>query len=442
MGFWNNFWGYVKKKIEEYDGESKRAVKIQEWEDIKHYSPLAIANAKLTSLACDEATIELETDSSVAEVLKPLVEDLEARRYEICSMMNGKGGCFVTMATSEDDEAYHRIISPADVSVRKMSGKKMREVAMIIDKKIVKDREYRLIRHHVLEDNGTLYIYYYTTDKDGKGQYLEEWEHFKEDNTAYLNANNIGVAYFKSPQDSRGISPVWGVPLNFGCEEEEAEIKNDREALRGEMKKAAMKLFVDKSITRVEHTENGERYDLPEDVYVIQKKAGVDGGLIDEFAPSTRYNDFKAKLDNSKAEWEDIVGLDRGFLTEAERTAKATATEVKTANVKTRSFVKKIQAAMYDGILAAITADAVFLDVSTDLWAITVDWFDAFEDEDAQYERLANAVDRGVAEKDDEMQWLFPNLTPEERFQKLARIESSKSAAESNTLDNIINGGA
>ena len=441
MGFWSNFWGFVKKKIDQYDEEKKIVVKVQDWEDVREYNPLAIANTKLTSLVCDEATVELQTDSTLVEPLRHLAENLGAKRYEICAMMNGKGGCFVTMATGEDDEPYHRIIAPADVSVYRMVADKMYEVAMVIDKKIVKHREYRLIRHHILDENGTLYVYYYTTDKSGNEEYLAEWEHYKNDNVMYMSAFNIGVAYFRSPQDSRGLSQ-WGVPLNFGCEEVEEEIRTARKDLNEEMKLMKAKLFADKSITMAEKTKEGARYDLPEGIYTIQKRAGIDGTLIDSFAPSTRYNDYKQKLIDAKADWEYMVGLDRGFLTEAEHTAGATATEIRTANTKTRSFVKKIQSAMFDGIKATLEADAVFLNIPLDLYTVMVDWFDAFLDEDAQYNRIASAVDRGVLEKEDELRWLYPNMTDEEIADKLARIQANNQVNTDVALERILNGGA
>lgn len=440
MGFWSNFWGFVKKKIYEYDEDKKIQVKIQSWEDVREYNPLAIANTKLTSLVCDEATVELQTDSTLVEPLKLLADDIEAKRYEICAMINGKGGCFVTMATCEDDEPYHRIIAPADVSVYRMVANKIYEVAMVIDKKVVKHREYRLVRHHILDENGTLYVYYYTTDKSGNEEYLLEWEHYKNDNVAYYNANNIGVAYYKSPQDSRGLSPVWGVPLNFGCEEEEQSIKTARNNLGEEMHLMKTKLFADETISRKISTKDGDRFDLPEGIYTIRKKAGVDGTLIDSFAPATRYNDYKQNLIDAKADWEDMVGLDRGFLTEAEHTAGATATEIRTANTKTRSFVKKIQSAMFDGIKATIEADAVFLNIPLDLYTVTVDWFDAFINEEEQYQRLANAVDRGILEKEDELKWLYPNMTNEEIADKLARISATHVTNTDQALERILAG--
>ena len=441
MGFWSNFWGFVKKKIDQYDEEKKFVVKVQDWEDVREYNPLAIANTKLTSLVCDEATVELQTDSTLVQPLIPLAENLEAKRYEICSTMCGKGGVFVTMATGEDNEPYHRIIAPADVSVYRMVADKMYEVAMVIDKKIVKHREYRLIRHHILDENGTLYVYYYTTDKSGNEEYLAEWEHYKNDNVAYMNAFNIGVAYFRSPQDSRGLSQ-WGVPLNFGCEEVEAKLKKASKDYDEEADLMKAKTFADESIVRKITTKEGERFDLPEGIYTIRKKAGVDGTLIDSFSPPTRLADYKQKLIDAKADWEDMVGLDRGFLTEAEHTAGATATEIRTANTKTRSFVKKIQSAMFNGIKATLEADAVFLNIPLDLYTVMVDWFDAFQDEQEQYNRIVSAVDRGVLEKEDELRWLYPNMTDEEIADKLARIQAQGQVNTDMALERILNGGA
>ena len=439
MGFWSNFWGFVKKKIDQYDEEKKLVVKVQDWEDVREYNPLAIANTKLTSLVCDEATVELQTDSTLVEPLKPLAENLEAKRYEICAMMNGKGGCFVTMATGEDDEPYHRIIAPADVSVYRMVADKMYEVAMVIDKKIVKHREYRLIRHHILDENGTLYVYYYTTDKSGNEEYLAEWEHYKNDNVMYVNAFNIGVAYFRSPQDSRGLSQ-WGVPLNFGCEEVENQIKVARNNLDEEMHLMKTKLFADETVARKIGTKDGERFDLPEGIYTIRKKAGVDGTLIDSFAPSTRYNDYKQKLIDAKADWEDMVGLDRGFLTEAEHTAGATATEIRTANTKTRSFVKKIQSAMFDGIKATLEADAVFLNIPLDLYTVNVDFFDSFADETEQWNRLLQGRENGVVEDEDLITWLFPTLSEQEKADKIARISEKTKLNTDEALNRILQG--
>ena len=69
-----------------------------------------------------------------------------------------------------------------------------------------------------------------------------------------------------------------------------------------------------------------------------------------------------------------------------------------------------------------------------------VDFFDAFIDEEAQYQRLANAVDRGVLEKEDELKWLYPNMTDEEIADKLARISATQATNTDQAIENILNG--
>jgi hypothetical protein len=70
-----------------------------------------------------------------------------------------------------------------------------------------------------------------------------------------------------------------------------------------------------------------------------------------------------------------------------------------------------------------------------------VDWFDAFLDEEAQYNRIASAVDRGVLEKEDELRWLYPNMTDEEIKEKIARNDAQKQSNSDLALERILNGG-
>ncbi len=450
MGFWRNFWKNLKA-LGEYETESDRRLplKVQEWTDYRHYCPLDVIVSKVTVVSMDEATIDLESDSKLTEPLQKLCDEIEAKRYKICSMMLGEGGCFATLATGESGQPYHIIAKQSDVSVYKVSADTIYEAAIIIERKIVKNKEYRLIRHHLLDENGTLWIYYYTTDKNGNSKHLDEWEHYQHEGVKFLNANHIGIAYFKSPQNSRGLEPFFGVPLNFGCEELEEQIRKDRKALADEMKNAEMILFADESITRVEKDNkapissvlSNQKLKLPEKLYTIRKKAGIDGTLIDSFAPATRYEDYKKKLDKSCMEYEDQIGLNRGFLTEAEHTSGATATEIRTANIKTISTMKNVQAAFYNGTEQLLEADSIFLGIALDLWTLKVDWYNPFEDEASQWKNLLEAYDKGAAEIEDLILFRFPNLSPAEIEEKVQRINKSKKADTANALDKMFMGG-
>ena len=95
---------------------------------------------------------------------------------------------------------------------------------------------------------------------------------------------------------------------------------------------------------------------------------------------------------------------------------------------------------MFDGIKATLEADAVFLNIPIDLYEVTVDFFDAFQDEQELYNRIVSAVDRGVLEKEDELRWLYPNMTDEEIADKLARISAQAQTNTDNALERILAG--
>ena len=95
---------------------------------------------------------------------------------------------------------------------------------------------------------------------------------------------------------------------------------------------------------------------------------------------------------------------------------------------------------MFDGIKATLEADAVFLNIPLDLYTVMVDWFDTYEDYDKQYERIVSAVDRGILEKEDELKWLYPNMTDEEIADKLARISATQATNTDQALERILAG--
>ena len=95
---------------------------------------------------------------------------------------------------------------------------------------------------------------------------------------------------------------------------------------------------------------------------------------------------------------------------------------------------------MFDGIKATLEADAMFLNIQLDFYTVTVDWYDAFLDEEAQYNRIASAVDRGVLEKEDELRWLYPNMTDEEIEKKISRIRAFSEVNTEAALERILSG--
>ena len=436
--FWDAFWQSMKtayNKAFRY----KITDNTQEFRDTKHINFLSVFVAKLTNLANIESTYEIESDSTQTEELKRLCKDIEANRFEIVSEMLGTGDFWIFPAHNKNGELYHRYISSDKVQILNTDGDKVTDVLGIIDEYVDnKNNTYFLNRRHTL-NGGTLYIETYITDDNNKRKNLDIWEEFNGVTYQLENANHIGVGRFKSPTSSRGLSPIYGVALNFGCEEIEKKIFHTLELIENEFNNAESKIFTDpRNLVRDEKT--GE-YKILDNIFAMQTRAGATGESIEIYAPSIRYAEFQAKLFDDMRQYEQLVGTDRGFLTPFESGNATTATEIRRANASTIALIDKIHTAIKNGVEMCLKADAVFLNIAPDLYTVNFDFFDAFEDTDKQYERIVSAVDRGILEKEDELKWLYPNMTDEEIAEKLERISNAQTVDTNSALERILGGG-
>lgn len=437
--FWNAFWSAIKYAYNKTFKESP-VQDVQEFKDTTKHNFLAIFVGKLNNLACIESTYDVESDSTLAEPLKELCKDIEDKRFDIVEKMLGEGDLWVFPAHHKDGTLYHRYVDKDYVRILNTDGDNVTDVIGVIDEYLSNDNKtYYLNRRHTL-DNGNLIVEVYTTNERNERVYFEPWQEF-EGIIQYTNANHIGVGRFKSPTSSRGLSPVYGVPLNFGCEEIEKTIFNDLRIIETEFKRAESKVFADPLVLKKGENAKGDgEYTIPEGIFPIDTRGGTNGANISIFSPAIRYNEYYAKLNNDMQQYEKQVGTDRGFLTPYESGKCVTATEIRRSNASTIALIDKIHNSIENGVNMTLEADAIYLNVSTDFYTVKFDFFDAFEDVDKQYERIANAVDRGIAEADDELQWLFPSLTEEERAEKIERIKAEKQANSDVALQNILMG--
>ena len=435
--FWNAFWNAIKTAYNKAFKEPVRGC-AQEYRDTHRINFLAIFVSKLNNLSNTESTYEVESDSVQSERLKELCKDIEEKRFEITSEFLGVGDYWVFPSHDERGNLYHRYVTQDKVRVLNMDGESITDVIGIIDEYVDdKNQVYFLNRRQTLE-SGTLTIETYVTNERNERVILAEWEHLDGVIYRFTGAEHIGLGRFKSPVSSRGLSSVYGVPLNFGCEEIEEKIFHDLEMIEGEFENAESKIFTDpRNLVRDEKT--GE-YKMIENIFAIQQRAGQNGSNIDVYAPAIRYSEYQAKLLDDMQQYERQVGTDRGFLTPFESGTAATATEIRRANASTIALIDKIHSAIKSGVEMTLAADAVFLNVASDLYSVKFDFFDAFEDADKQYERIAGAVDRGVLEKEDEIKWLYPNMSAEEIAEKLARISEGQELNTDVALERMLQG--
>lgn len=439
--FWNNFWYAIKTAYNKAFKEVPKEA-TQEYRDTKHINFLAIFVSKLNNLANTESTYDVESDSTQTERLKELCKDLESKRFEITENMLGDGDMWVFPAHDSNGELYHRYVNQDRVRILSMDGEKVTDLIGIIDEYVDdKNKIYFLNRRHTLNGE-TLTIETYTTNEKYEQISLEDWEQY-EAIYELQGVNNIGVGRFKSPVSSRGLSAVYGVPLNYGCEEIETKIFNDLAMIETEFERAESKIFADPMILRKGKGKDGlDEWQMPEGMFPINHRSGGPGTSIDIFSPAIRYNDYQSKLLDDMQQYEQQVGTDRGFLTPFDDGKATTATEIRRANASTIALIDKIHTSIKNGVEMTLAADAIFLNIADDLYSVVFDFYDSFEDADKQYERIVSAVDRGILEKEDELRWLYPNMSDDEIADKLARIQAQGQVNTDAALEKILNGGA
>lgn len=439
--FWNTFFAAIKQA---YTKAFKTPIKsvVQSWQDISKINFFAVFVSRLNNLVNIEATFDVVSDSAQAEPLIDLCGDLEKKRHAITSSMLADGDYFVFPATNDKGELIHSYLTQDQVRIIDMSGDNITEAYGIIDFYVDdNNKEYYLLRHHKLETNGDLYISYYIVDKAMKPAVLERWEYLRNENYVFKGANHIGFGRYKSPADSRGLSAIYGVPLNFACQEIEEKIRTDLKQIDDEFKNGKSVIFTDpRNLKKGKDAEGKGEYKLAENIIPIQQRSGDTGPNIDIFSPALRFSEFYAKLQNDFAIYERQIGTNKGILTENEATATATATAVKRANADTIALIDKIRNAIDEGNEMTLNADAMFLNVSADLWSYNSDWYDPFEDPAEQWQRLIEAKNNGAAETSDLIRWEFPQLSEEEVAEKLERIKAEQTANAEGAVERILQG--
>ena len=433
--FFNHFADIFKRRRKEPVESEAQAI-----EDISQINFLAIVSNTLNNLANCYATFDLDTKTENAQIqhLKELCEKLEQNRYQITDEMLTKGDYFVFPTTDEQGVINNSFLPLSRVRIVEIDDTGIKELYAIIDTyKDENNKDYMLVRHHKLLPDGTLEIEHLAEAKNGEPASVAKWSAYTGNVLRYINANHIGVGRYKSPANSRGLSPVYGVPLNFGCASLEEAIFNDIEMINREMENGKSLIFTDPRNV----VPDGTDYKFANNIIPINSKVGLQS-QIDIYNPSLRFTPYYENLVADLSMLERQIGVSKGILTENETSYTATATAVKRANADTIAMINKIRDAIDIGNKDTLIADCVFMNVRTDQWKYVSDWYDAYEDAGEQYERIRLGIENGYAEKADGTRWLFPSLDEEQIQEKLARIAAEQARTADTALDNLLNNGA
>lgn len=448
--FWQAFWQSMKSAYSEFKAPIEDT-SVQKYSDITAVNFLAIFVTKLSNLGLTEATFNVKSDSKLTEPLEKLSTDLQNKRYSIVESMLSDGDCFIFPALDNEKHLYHSVLPQERVRITKLDGEHVIEAFGIIDTTTISNKTYFLLRKHALT-NGNLEITYEVVTDQNVPASISKWEDINGLKVVFQNANHIGFGRYKSPTSSRGKSPIYGVPLNYGCGDIEHKIQDTLQQIVQEFDNGQSRIFTDprniKRPTRTYKNESGNTvveeygsYKLEDFIIPVKQQQGMQGNNIDIFSPALRFSEHYDKLISQFALYEKQVGTSRGILTDNETTTQATATEVKRANSDTIALLEKIHNSVDSGNKDTLLADCVYLNIPQDTWEYSSDYFDPFDNPDEQFNRLKEAANLGAIRKERITKWLFPSLSDEEVEKEIQQIAATRQAEQDIIIDSLLSQG-
>lgn len=463
--FWVALLSKINDKINQWLNAPKSKLPTMDAGDDTVVNFFAMVVKKVLNRALMGAEFDVISDSTQAEPLKELCEDLNRNAYKITANMiagnenisgNSVAECWAVpsfIKVQGENKLVHSYIDGSRVLITGIRDDgEISECYMVLNVVKRNDKNYLLYRKHILSDEGDLSISFFVADDNANIVEVDipEWNDLiygfdgngekQAKETIYKGVNHIGFGRYKSPVIALNNDTEYGVPLNYGCGEIERQLADDVLNITHEMKASKKMLFPDWSIVKEDTRGNAVSlgYAVDEYIYPIKKKAGVDGSLIDEYCPAIRYSDYAQKLEDDLCKYQAQMGV-RDLITHTENTSGATATEIKSKNADNMALEHSIRKSLQQGNIMTLEADSIYLNIPRDVWEYDEDFKDIYEDEQQTLNNWLTLLDRGVAEQSDIAKYWFDTLSDEEIAEKIERINESKQASTESSILSALN---
>lgn len=434
--FWTALLTKLNNKINQWLNATKSRIEITEAGDDTIINFFAMVVRKVLNRALMGAEFDIVSDSTQAEPLKELCEDIQENVYKItANMIAGKthSECWIVpsfITVGGQQKLVHSYLDGDRICITatKEDGQ-ISECYMILNAVKRNDKIYFLCRRHNLDDKGNLTITFFISDEKANETTanIPEWDSFVNQEIVYQGVNHIGFGRYKSPVNGFGADTVYGVPLNYGCGKIERDLQEAVNNIALEIKASKKMLFPDWSIVKENKDGQGQtlNYAIDDYIYPIKHKAGIDGNLVDEYCPAIRYTDYYSRLNDLLCQYQAQMGV-RDLITHSETTGGATATEIKSKNTDNIALEESIRKELHKGNIMTLEADGIYLNIPRDLWDYDEDFKNIYEDEQQTLTNWLTLYNSGAAEIEDIIKYWFPTLSDEEISKKVNRINASK----------------
>ena len=416
-----------KKKTETKPAELEENQKYaNDYERIDQINFDAIFSNKLANYVVNDSEIVVSGENERAKQFDKMAQSMWKNAKKIVSMAFGYGGIFLIPYT-KGGKLYYSRVPQNRVTIDSTDGDDITGVTVLADQKTI-TKNYtsttyiRLASYKI--DNNVLTIEQAFVNEDGKQIPVPDfWQNIPL-KLVISNVEKVAIGYIKSPTNNRKANDKYGVPITFGTETTQKEIKECLKQIAREFK--IKQAFIGADSTMFNKDER-----LPDDGLYKKIDSGKDD-FWEIFSPDIRESSYYARLQELYKRLEHEVGTSAGILSDVE-TQNATATEIKKAMYDTFSITDDMRTNFEKGIKDFFDGCNVLANVYNLIpqgeYDISFNWsYGLVEDTTAEYSQLIQGHNIGIISKAEVRQWLRPDETIEEAEEKIREIAENQAS--------------
>ena len=329
------------------------------YQDTRITNFTAIIANKMANKTLGESDLDVIGEGDRTEYVRKALDSFWINAKNAVSTAYGIGGCAV-VPYLYGDRMYCSMVPGNQFFITSMAGAEIMSCAVKCDERRTRYHTYSRIADHSVSGNVYTIINKVVDENNAEHpmSVVEDWASIPEQ-VVITGVDRLPVAYIKCPSNPRRPLRPEGVPITYGCKEVLDDIANTLIEYRKEYE--LKRTFVGVDQTVVDKDGEMPRGGLFKKVLTNGGKVGT-GSPMEVYSPDLRQIAYHERLMDLYALLENQIGTSSGILTKQE-SSNATATEIKQANLDTKSMVALMQRELDRAIDTIAYAAELYADV-------------------------------------------------------------------------------
>ena len=392
------------------------------YESIDNINFASIFANKLANYTVSDSTLDINGDNARVELLNKTGQSMWKKAKKITSMAFGYGGVIIVPYV-KGGKIFYNLVPQNRLTIDEMEGELITGATVLAERKVINgtinQTVYLRWTNYKVENGNMVITQQYSDEKGNKIPTPDFWKNIQEVQSI-SNVDRVLFGYIKSPINNRKASDRYGVPITYGCEATELEIKETMKLLLDEYK--LKKTFVGADVTMFDKNNR-----LPADGLFKKFDMGEDG-KFEIFDP--QFRDYTTRLQELYKRLEHEVGTSYGILSEV-NTQQATATEIKKSMYDTFTICDDMRTNIEKGLddffyACNVLANAYNLSPMGE-YEVNFNWsYSLLEDTQEEWTQLTWLNNKGIVSDVEVRQWYKPDETLEESERAIQEIKENQ----------------